>query len=179
MKKLFFIALFLSTSLVIYSQSFNTGEILKPGQLSFGLNLVAVNNGLGLYLHGGFGILSEVDLEMKYGMFERDDYIGADLEWKLRKTSRMNLSVVTGAHTYRNFGLDLGVVASFLLNSKVTFFTGIDADINYNKNHDRFYWLPVGVEINWRKRAGFFMEADIPMADFTPGIFGGGMRFYI
>ncbi len=179
MKKLLLLIIFYSSSIVIFSQSFDTGEILKPGQLSAGFNPVLVNNGLGLYLHGGFGIHSKLDFDIKYGMFERDDYVGADLEWQVRKTTGMRLSVVTGAHNYKNFALDLGLVASFPVNSKFSFFTGVDGDINFNKNHDHFYWLPVGLEYSLNRMAGLFLEADIPIVDFAPGIFGGGIIFYI
>ncbi len=169
-------ALFISGSL--FSQSFNTGEILKPNNFSAGINPVIMNNTVGVYFHGGYGIAKQVDLALKYGIFQDYKYIGADLEWGLRSNNRMNLSLLTGAHSGSYFGLDLGIAVSFLISGNATLFTGVDSDFNFNLNNDRFFWLPLGIEVKWRRAVSIILEADVPLVDFAPGIFGGGMAFY-
>jgi hypothetical protein len=166
-------------SMFSYSQSFNTGETLRAGHFSTGINPVLSNNSLGVYLNGGYGISKQIELDLKYGIFNGQDYVGADLEWNLRSTNRMDLSIVTGAHSANYYGLDAGLVASFPVSSYVTILSGVDADFNFNMNHDRFFWWPVGVEVNLSKQVSIMLEADIPLVDFAPGIFGGGIVFYL
>ncbi|MCB8995545.1 MAG: hypothetical protein H6538_08050 [Bacteroidales bacterium] len=177
MKKILIACTLIFSSFLLYSQSFNSGEILKPGHISAGINPVLVNNGLGIYLHGGYGLINKVDLGVRYGVFEGADYVGADLEWGIRSTKRFDISLVTGAHAVKYFGLDLGVAASFYLGPHATLLTGVDGDINFNDNNDRFFWWPVGVQVAMSKRTSFILEVDIPLVDFAPGIFGGGFSF--
>jgi hypothetical protein len=179
MKKLLLATGIFLTSIVVYSQSFNTGEILQPRYFSAGINPVLEDKHPGIYFHGGYGISKQLDFNFKYGFFSGPDYLGADLEWGLRKAKRMNLSLVTGAHVKKYFGLDLGLAASFPVSFTTSIFSGIDADFNFNLNNDRFFWLPLGVEVRLSKRASFLLEADIPLVDFAAGIFGGGVVFYL
>ena len=97
MKKLLLAFAMFLVSIALFSQSFNTGEILKPGQFFAGINPVLVDKGLGVYLHGGYGIAKRIDFDFRYGIFEGADYVGADMEWDLRSSRRMDLSLVTGA----------------------------------------------------------------------------------
>ncbi len=177
--KYFFAVLFsLLLSGSLFSQCFNTGEILKPNHFSTGISPLIMNNTVGVYLHGGYGISKQIDLALKYGIFEHYNYIGADMEWSLRRNNRMNLSLVTGAHSASYLGLDLGMLVSFPVKRNAIFFTGLDSDFNFNLNNDRFFWLPIGIEVNWRKEVSILLEADLPMVDFAPGMLGGGLALY-
>ena len=86
--------------------------------------------------------------------------------------------MITGVHNVRDFGLDLGMVISFNAGKYATLFLGFDSDINFDKNDTRNFWIPLGVEINWKKQASIIIEGDIPVSDWAPHIFGGGLMFY-
>jgi hypothetical protein len=179
MRKFLLAAMLFSLCITASSQSFNTGEILKPGRFAAGINPVLENNSTGIYLHGGYGLKKQIDLGFRYGFFNGNDYIGADLEWGLRKTPRMNLSLVTGVHKSFDLGLDLGLVASFPLNPYIEIISGLDSDFNFSFNSDFFLWLPFGVEISLHKKISLILEADIPLVEYTPGIIGGGLVIYL
>ena len=75
MKKLFCI-LFFTIALLnfINAQVFNTGQTLKKGAFSFGVEPAIIANGNSdfiLFLHGGYGIKKGIDFGVKAGLFER------------------------------------------------------------------------------------------------------------
>jgi hypothetical protein len=166
--------------LMSYSQIFNTASTLKPGKVSFGLNPLVFEKDFGLFLHGGIGIKSGVDLALHYGFLEYDDYFGADLEWRLIQ-GKPSLSLITGAHKRYDTGLDLGINLSFPITAGTQLYTGLDMDYNFGRDNRSNYtqaWLPIGVEIALKRSTSFMFEAEIPINDNAYTIFGGGIVFY-
>ena len=104
------IAFFLMTHL--FGQVFNTASTLKKGKFALGLNPAYYDDNMGLFLHGNAGIVTGIDLAVKYGFLDGSDYIGADLEWALLK-SKPDVSITTGAHVMDDFALDLSANLSF------------------------------------------------------------------
>jgi hypothetical protein len=168
-----------------FAQVFNTASTLSPGKFSVGINPMVYNENFGLFLHGGVGIKSGIDLGVRYGFMEYDDYFGADIEWSLL-AGKPSLSLVTGAHKFHDTGLDLGLNLSFPITSGVQMYTGLDMDIIFGEDYrgeNQTYtpvWLPIGVEIPLKSNISFMFEAEIPLNNEPYGeeIFGGGLAIY-
>lgn len=177
MKKLFVLILLIASSYLASAQVFNTASTLKPGAFSLGVEPVVYDRDFGLFLHGGIGIKSGIDLGLKYGFLNGSDYFGADLEWRLM-AGKPNISLTTGAHSFYDPGLDLGLNLSFPITKGAGFYTGLDLDINFG-DHNTYtpLWLPVGVEISLKKNMSFIFEDEIPLND-AYNILGLGLAFY-
>jgi len=115
MKKILFLLMLCGLTASAFSQVFNTAGILKRGQFSAGINPVMNGEELGLFVHGGYGISENLDVAAKFGITEGYDYLGADVEWSLRNTERLQISLTGGGHVRANFGLDAGASLSFPL----------------------------------------------------------------
>lgn len=180
MKKLFIFICLLSLPLLGFSQVFNTATVLKPGKISLGIEPAVIEKDLGLFIHGGIGLAPGVDLGMKYGFLKYDDYFGADLEWKLM-SGIPSISLTTGGHVMRDFGLDLGLNISFPITGSASLYSGFDSDINFYKQPvgTQFLpWIPVGVQIKLKPKMAFMLEAEIPLNNYSYNIFGGGLNFF-
>ena len=177
MKNFLFLLFISAIQFPLFSQTYNDGKILRPGKFTAGINPVLEKKLPGVYFRGGYGIVRRMDMNVKYGVFEGADYVGADLEWYLKSNRNMDVSVYAGAHGLKNYGLDGGLAAGFTINTRLTLFAGLDADFNFNINNDRFFWLPLGMKIYLSPRMRFILEGDLPLVEFAPGIFGGGFSF--
>jgi hypothetical protein len=161
----------------LFSQVFNTACTLKRGTFSLGLNPAYYNDNLGLFLHGNAGLVSGVDLALKYGFLDGPDYIGADIEWAVLK-GKPDVSITTGAHSRDYFGLDLAANLSFPLKDGISLYTGADTDLVFNNDVDLLLWIPVGIEIDIRKQMSFLFEAEIPVNNIAFAVIDGGIMFY-
>jgi hypothetical protein len=178
MRKLFVVLVACVLAGSLHGQVFNTGQTLRPGNFSLGLNPVFFNDDLGLFLHGGIGIKSGIDLGIRYGVLDGEDYFGADLEWRL-VSGKPSVSLMTGGHVLYNFGLDFMLNVSFPIRSDTHLYSGLDSDIIFGDNDTHFLlWLPIGLELKLRRSIGFILEGEIPLTDPAYGIFGGGVAFY-
>jgi hypothetical protein len=182
MKKILLITACFCLPLLAFSQVFNTASTLKPGKFSLGIEPVVYDNDLGLFLHGGVGLKSGVDLSLKYGFLKYDDYFGADLEWRLL-AGKPNISLTTGGHIQHDLGLDLGLNLSFPVTAGAELYTGLDSDINFYEDPvgTKFLaWLPIGIQLSLKPQMSFMLEAEIALSEswYTPNIFGGGLAFY-
>ncbi len=177
MKKLLLLLLPTAFSTFLFSQSFNTAQLLNPRSYSLGINPVLYEKNPGIFIHGGYGINKKIDIALKYGFLDGADYIGADLEWGLGKVGKLDISLVTGGHIRKDLGLDLGGVVSFPVTHYATIFSGVDADIVFNDQMEHFTWVPLGVEVIFKRNAAFIFEVDVPMSEWAWNIFGGGVVF--
>jgi hypothetical protein len=177
MKKTILLVSIIFTCSVISAQVFNTGNTLQKGKVALGIEpayLIDSYQGLYLFLHGGVGITSGIDLGVKIGIGQTN-YFGADLEWRLAK----NLSLATGAHSFGDFGLDGCLNYTIPLGSSARLFTGLDADINFGR--DNLYvpiWLPLGVEVKMEKKLAFILETEIGLTSPAYHLIGGGVMIY-
>lgn len=195
MNKLFLIIGLSCLPLLSFSQVFNTASILKPGGFSIGLEPVIIQDNLGGFAQLGVGVIRGVDLALKAGFVQTapTPYLGADLEWRL-KGSKPSISITTGAHRneFGHFGLDASLNLSFNIGRKIFPYLGFDSDINFDPYHVYYYdnvhyhnhtnvlmWIPLGVEIYFRKSVSFILETEIPLTDYTYYVIGGGFTFYI
>ncbi len=176
-RKLSLATILLVSGLFLNAQVFNTAEILKPVKFSLGIAPVYMNENFGVLFMGGVGIKSGIDFSMKYAVLEAQDYFGADLEWKLLNNKSVDLSLTTGCHNYYDFGLDVSGNASFRIKSDISFYTGLDMDLNFGSDLYIPLWIPVGVEIMLNKTIAFLFEAELPISEPAYPVIDGGLSF--
>lgn len=177
MKKIFFICL---TTLFIFNidaQVFNTGKTLKKGTFLVGVNPVFQGNDLGLYLHGGYGLMKGLDLGVRLGMGLGGSYIGADLEYALL-SEKLAVSLTAGGHMHGDVGFDGTLNITIPLAKSTRIFSGLDGDINFGGDVEIPVWIPVGLEVGIRKSIAILIEGDIGITSVAGSIFGGGLTFY-
>ena len=143
-----------------------------------GINPVLYGKDPGIFIRGGFGLHKKADLALKYGFFEGDNYLGADLKWEARKTERISISLFSGVHMKGALGIDLGGIISFPAGVHADIFSGVDIDVVFAGKTEHFTWIPVGAEIRFNRNTSLILEADVPMSHFAWNIFGGGLKYY-
>jgi hypothetical protein len=186
MKKIILVFVSLAFILQAHSQVFNTGQTLKQGTFSLGvepaLHIDGGANGFILFVHGGYGIKSGMDLGLKFGL-GNPNYFGADLEFALG--NRVSLAV--GAHDFGNFGLDGTLNFVIPIKSDIRLFTGLDADINFVETVDNQgdekteidvpFWIPIGLEVGMSSNMNLIFESEIGL-NGGYHVIGGGLSFY-
>jgi hypothetical protein len=178
---------FLSIS---YAQIFETGQTLRSGKASIGINPALFSdsgvNDFAFYVHGGYGLMRTMDIGLKLGFGGDDTYFGANLEWMLRGKSP-SISFATGVHSYGDIGLDGTLNFSFPINRMVIFYSGLDMDMVFGEKiddgeekSDIYFptWIFLGIEIGFRRNVNIILEAEIGLGDRSPNIIGGGFNFY-
>ncbi|MBN2818703.1 MAG: hypothetical protein JXP36_07030 [Bacteroidales bacterium] len=175
MKKLLFIPVLL-ISICLNAQVFNTSSTLKRGQFSAGFEpgIYASGSDAYIFLLGGVGITSGVDLGVKIGTLNSNTYIGADVEFEMGK----RFSISAGAHSWGNFGLDGTALFTVPIKSSVKLFTGLDLDINLDDDISIPLWVPLGLEIGMSNRMAFIFESEICLTNVGSHWIGGGLNFY-
>ncbi len=176
MKRVFTFLLFFVFLGGINAQVFNSSSTLKRGKFSAGFEPGIYVNGdtdFNLFLHGGAGITSGVDLGLKLGVLGHTNYVGADVEFQFGK----QFSLSTGAHSYGDFGLDITALYTFDL-SKINIYTGLDLDIVFDDDVEFPLWLPIGVEVGLKSNMAFIFETSINLTDYGAHWIGGGLNFY-
>ncbi len=177
MRKSLIVIMFLVIVGEINAQVFNTGSTLKPKTFSVGIEPSVIINGNAdfmLFLHGGYGIKSGIDLGVTVGVLGPGNYFGADVEFALGK--KMSLSF--GAHNYGSFGLDGTYLITFPIRGDVRIFSGADLDVNFGNSTNFLLWIPIGVEVGLRKNMSFIFEAEIGLTAPAYHLIGGGVNFY-
>ncbi len=154
----------------------------------------------------GLSLNSNIDARLKIGIF-RDSYqttnpdyspmfgyAGIEVETRFINTGRRNysgleVSFTTGVHSWKSMaGFDGTLNITYRKNNKVYFYTGIDADVNYevqvengvtnNKAIGIHYWVPVGLQIKANRNTDFIIEADVPFQGVDNYAIGAGLNFY-
>ena len=107
------------------AQVFNNSKILGEKQFAVGvqplLNLDANKDKMSLFLHGGMGINSQMDVGIKIGL-GKTNYFGADLEYKISDM----FSASVGLHAFGDFGLDGTLIATLPLSETTDIYFGFD-----------------------------------------------------
>jgi len=187
MKKLIIVAAALLLGLSGYSQVFNTGQTLKKGVFSLGLeptmHIDGGANGLIFFVHAGYGFKSGIDGNIRFGAGS-PSYFGADIEIALAR----RISVSVGAHNFGEFGLDGTFNAVIPIKRDVRLYTGVDSDIIFGEKLNNEgeevlditipFWVPIGVEIGLSKSVNLLFEAEIGLNAPAYHVIGGGVNFY-
>ncbi len=196
MKKILFLVILLTSLSISYAQIFETGQTLRSGKASIGINPALFSdsgaNDFAFYVHGGYGLMRAMDIGLKLGFGHDDTYFGANVEWMLRGKSP-SISFATGVHSCGDIGLDGTLNFSFPINRMVIFYSGLDMDMVFGEkrefNEDKqkmedksdIYfptWIFLGIEIGFRRNVNIILEAEIGLGDRSPNIIGGGFNFY-
>lgn len=159
-----------------FNQVFNTASTLKKGTFSLGIEpLIYLNGGNEFYLffHGGYGLKPGIDLALELGV-GGTNYIGGNLEWRLRK----NISLVTGAHSFGDIGLDGSLLFNIPIKNDTKLYTGGDLDVVFADEILLPVWIPIGVDIRLKRGMSFLFEAEIGLNDPAYHVLGGGLMFY-
>jgi hypothetical protein len=186
MKKILFAVLGLFLFFNANSQVFNTGQTLKSGVFSLGveptLHIDGGANGIILFGHAGYGIKSGIDIGIKAGI-GNPNYFGADLEFALGD----KVSLAVGAHDFGSFGLDGTLNFVIPIKSDIRLFTGLDADINFIETTDENgdekteldlpFWIPIGLDIGLSETMSLIFETEIGL-NGGYHVIGGGLNFY-
>ncbi len=179
MRKIFILSLFLAVAGTSSGQVFTTGQTLKPGAFSLGIEPAVLVNGNAdfiLFLHGGVGIKKGIDFAARAGVLGSSTYFGGDVEFALPK----RMSLTFGAHQFGDFGLDGTWNITFPIKNDIRLTSGIDADINFSEPETQFLlWIPVSLEIGIKKNMSFIFEAEIGLTDPAYHFIGGGFNFYL
>jgi hypothetical protein len=187
MKKLSLIIAAIALAANVQAQVFNTGQTLKQGVFSLGVEPAVLINGgedFMLFTHAGYGVKTGIDIGVKYG-FGNPDYFGADLEFAMGQ--RVSLSV--GAHNFSNFGLDGTLNFVIPIKSDLRLYGGFDTDMNFVKTTNNegeettelrgLYWVPVGLEVGLTNTMSLLFESEIGLNDNAYHLIGGGLSFYL
>lgn len=161
----------------ISAQVFNTGQTLKKGTFSAGVEptIIAKNSpDFILFGHFGYGIKKGIDFGAKIGVLGPNTYVGADIEFGLTK----NISLSGGAHVYGDFGLDATLLGTYPATKSVNIFGGVDVDAIFGGNTHFPLWIPVGVEVGLKKSLSFILEANIGLNSSAYHVIGGGVVAY-
>ncbi|MEN8119590.1 MAG: hypothetical protein ABFS35_04560 [Bacteroidota bacterium] len=187
MKK-FILTLVLFTGISIAANAqivFTSAKTLQKGNFSVGINPAWGEYGydFSLFLHGGYGVGNNADLNLKIGFGWFDPYVGLDYE-KTLLSGKPSVSVYVGGHYWNNFGIDMGTVVTFPIKN-INISTGLDADLvfrrDFNDDLDLGFpvWLPLEVEFYLQKHLALTFEADIRLNNPAFTIVGGGLSIYL
>jgi hypothetical protein len=180
MKKIILFSILMGMSALVSSQVFNSSTRLKTGQFSAGFEPAIITSGnyddFMLYLHGGYGLKSNIDLGLDLGVLGDENYIGADVEFALSK----KFTLGAGFHDFYDFGIDGTALFTFPLTSSAKLSTGLDMDIVFAENDDYVpIWIPINIQIGLKKNMIFMLEANIDtkLIDDSYTFLGGGLQF--
>ncbi len=189
MRKILLLFMLVAFYTFVNAQVFNTGQTLKKGVVSLGLEpAIHIDGGAGgaiFFAHAGYGIKSGIDISAKAGAGRgRSFYVGGDIEFALAK----RISLAFGAHKFGDFGVDGTFNFVIPVTGDVRIFSGCDSDVNFgtriNSNGDRvrdtdiLVWVPIGVEVGISKSINLIFESEIGVAPGTYHVIGGGLNFY-
>ncbi len=159
------------------AQVFNTGQTLKKGVFSVGIEpAIHLNGGADgamLYVHAGYGVKKGMDIAITAGLGRLNArYVGANIEFAF--ANRMSFAV--GAHESGNFGLDGTFLFDIPIKNGIAIYLGLDSDLNFGSKINALIWIPVGVEIVISERLNLLFESCIGINTYH--IIGGGVNFY-
>ncbi|MGQ1784068.1 MULTISPECIES: hypothetical protein [unclassified Saccharicrinis] len=182
MKKLLLTSAILFLAITINAQIFGTAQTLSTKKFNVGIMpAVIVNEGAQeyfLFIQAGYGLASGVDLGLRFNVFSENTYLGADLEFALKR----NLSVATGFHSFNNdLGLDLTGLLTIPLNQSARLTSGLDMDIIFMDGENKApLWIPINFEVDLKRNMTFMLEADIDtkLLDESYHVLSAGIQFY-
>ncbi len=176
MKRLFFITLISLFTISVNAQLFSSTKTLSKGEISLGLHPVIIDGNAGVYLRGTIGTAYDLDVNINIGVLEGDNYIGADIK-KPIITDFIDMAFKAGIHFWGNdFGFDGALIVDYDIKDDITFFSGIDADLNADSGLSAYFWLPLGFEYNFYPNMTFIGELDLGINDRALNIWQAGIR---
>jgi hypothetical protein len=177
------IACILLLSVASHAQVYNTAQKLKSGTFRLCIAPLLVTQGgnidPGLYVLGGVGVTSIMDLYLTSRIASDRSNFGVDIQWALVKGTPA-LSLSTGGHVGTGIGIDGTLDLAFPVGNTVVFYGGLDMDVDFDLNEITVpVWVFLGPRIQIRKNTTLFLEVDIGVTNVSPSILGLGLSFYL
>ena len=168
MKRILIFLLF-AFSLSASAQVVNYAKTLPVRAISVGVapvyNVANVyyDGGMGYFVHAGYGIDYQVDINFKYAHYPAGtDYIGVDMQYLFREQRQSYFSVIAGMHRWDEVGFDLTGLYTFMMRYWINFSAGLDIDVDFNEDIDRRFWIPVNLGFNAAERLFVYVEYNLP-----------------
>jgi hypothetical protein len=148
------------------SPTYNVGNFLYPAGMSY-------------FVFAGYGIGYDIDVNLRYGIYEDTDYIGVDMQYLFRETRRSYFSIFGGLHKWNEFGVDLTGSYTYSPQYWVNFSTGLDLDVDLGTEIEVRGWVPLNAGFNATEHIFVFVEYDLPVTERSWDILSLGMNFII
>jgi len=160
------------------AQVLNSGISLKSDKFRLGLLPTVLSDNFGIFVQGGYGLRSDMDINFRIGAGYPDMYVGADLEFMIL-TRKPYFSVSAGAHYFGDVGLDASGTFTIPIDPQVHLYTGLDMDIIFNEDKTNVpFWFRLGAEVAFKKNLSILLEAGLGINDPAYSIFSGGFNIY-
>ena len=163
------------------AQVFNTSNSLQRGSFAISASPVVQmkdgSNVLAMYVYGSYGIGRGIDLHVKTGFFEGDNYVGGNLEWTIRRTSPF-ISLSAGAQYVTDPGVDGTLNLTFPMQNGFEIYLGLDTDLILDDDPDLPAWVFLGGAYNLINQVDIMAEFNYGIFEIAPHILAAGFVFY-
>lgn len=179
MRRLIIGFILLTSFVSVRAQVLNSGLTIKAKSFELGFAPTVMNEDFGLFIDGGYGLRSGMDLGVKLGFGYPETYFGADLEFMILHKSPF-LSASAGFHIFGDPGLDATGTFTVPLDQQIHLYAGLDMDLNFNEDKTRApLWFLIGTEIAVKDNMTVLLEIEAGLNDPAYSIFSGGFNFYL
>lgn len=126
MKKIFLLILFIS-SISAGAEIFGTASTLKPGTVMVGAEMEGLfdPNDFMANFHLGYGLIDDLDMDLRVGAGTTPFYFGGDLEYQFLRHKWLDFSLAMGAHYQEEMFLDITPIISHRF-PRFSISTGLD-----------------------------------------------------
>jgi len=139
-----------------------------------------MDEGPGIFAIAGFPINYSYDVNFRYGWFPNGpDYFGANIKWLFREQRRQYFTASTGLHYFYDMGFDLTAIYTYTVSYSFNLAAGLDFDLSFNQDIDRYFWLPLNIGYNIDDRIYLYLEYDLPVSEMSWDILSAGATFVI
>ena len=181
MTKYYLVLVLITIPIFLTAQVFGTGETLKQGKSSVGINsfypVVDENDKIYLFVHLDHGIGRDCDIDAKIGFTGSETYFGADVEWQLARRN-VFASITAGAHKFINFGMDAIFNLMLPMSRSGGVYLGTDLDVEFVKKEILTpFWLFIGMKIDLDRNTYFLVTMEGAMNEDAANIISAGIKF--
>jgi hypothetical protein len=193
------VAALLALTPAAYAQDFGvleSAETINQGNFKFGVFPLFIlpdegDNVFSLAASVGYGLNDSFDLEGRAAFSEDVTFLGGDAEYWILKNRPLDLSLRGGGHfgmiegdVNDIAGIDLGVIGSGPIASRVEFIGALDMAFNSHDAPGDDDWfttvhLVPGVEIAVTPDIDFLAEFGFGLTDSSSHYLGFGLAFYL
>lgn len=184
MKRILILGLF-SLSLSLQAQVINFGKTLPVSSFSVGVApTYNVDNflypgGMSYVVFAGYGLRYDIDLNVRYILYNDQDYLGIDMQYLFREARNSYFTFIGGLHKWHEFGADLTGTFTYTPRYQLNLSTGLDMDFDLGTEIEVRAWIPLNFGMNVTERMFVFLEYDLPMTERSWDILSGGLNFII
>ncbi len=157
MKKSLLVVLFLF-SLSVKAEVFGTASTLSPNTVMVGAEIEALldPNDFMTNFHLGYGILDDLDMDLRIGTGTVPFYFGGDIEYQLLKHEWLDISISAGPHYQEEMFLDITPIISHRFKK---------------------FSISTGLDLNWKLSGGSLFCANWFMGTAIPALNGLDLIF--